>query len=797
LAPISETIKQNCETPVLTKIKTLKQKLRLAASDSGSMSETEFAQQLKQSLLVLTTSSPDKRDEYRQLFSLAGKDEGGAAGVDLYFTDSGALGLAPRKTPEKTGVYAGNLDEKVALQLTTLGNKKIQSGIRRKLAGGNLFDTAKVNIMGMTEDSGMELDLNAGMKKRFIDVIIRELTPRLREEDKWIVSKLHETGFPGPNFKPLQERLDGGFNELMHIIYDAADKVGLKELPFTQTVNISFVSPALGKHFKLEPFISKGRLLTREEYQKRIDDRPEGQAVSINFVQVFNGQANGRHDPVDVLIENGLYNKTSKDMPVDYARRAVTEYLQGLVGKRHITPEEEERSVKIAFVNPKTILKREKGRKFTKADTHGVDGFSRAHVPTRGELAKRMHIRTFDGADVILLSPDKSPVKNDFLRADPNLRLLLSFIVTAETEPEAMGVPLVVDNRSGGFDKALQVISDASAQGRFPIVKTPFEVAHTDEELHTILSNVKDIRQLAPIIKSAKYKEDYGSRKHTLKMVPNDGVFTVFIGGGHANNSKRDIEDAKAFGYHCAQEGWRIITGAGSVEGSMGATHTGFVQYHLDEFRKSGRDQDLRMQLNECLKDDRYDAERLILEKPQLVELMAKRHIIPREMFFGYSLQPLLEMESPSGHAPPGITYFEAGNRVRRLSGLLASGTKVFLRGGIGTDEEFEETVKQHVEARMRKKMGAANDSAFADGTPDDQGAMIVYNKDGHLDKLLGHYGLSDKDPHFASRRRANNIKVVTNKEELVEAAQETAHSWLCRVKGRRSVAKEGISIAS
>jgi predicted Rossmann-fold nucleotide-binding protein len=315
----------------------------------------------------------------------------------------------------------------------------------------------------------------------------------------------------------------------------------------------------------------------------------------------------------------------------------------------------------------------------------------------------------------------------------------------------------------------------------------PFHIANTDKELEHHLRVTKDVKQRAPRIDTSMASATL--RKQALpELVPHDGIFTVFVGGGHANNSKRDMEDATAFGYYCASQGWRIVTGAGSVEGSMGAIHTGFIQYHLDRLQTENVLGDFKTTLDLQYKlgsSDEYDAEKLILQNPNLIEQMANQNLIPRIMFYGYSMKPLLEMESPSGAQPPGITYFDAGNRARRLQGLLAPGTKIFLPGSIGTDEEFEETVKQHLEAKNKKKeTGATNDIAFSDGTPDQDGKMIIFNRNGHLDKLLAHYKLFGDDAVTKANRRIHNVEVVTSLEDLKKATESRGTSWLERARG-------------
>ncbi|NBO18147.1 MAG: hypothetical protein EBV03_02785, partial [Proteobacteria bacterium] len=378
--------------------------------DPYAMSEEEFAKELKDSLLVLTTSSPDKRDLYRRLISGLGKDATHHAGLQLFFTDSGALGLPPRKTPEKTGIYAGNLDEKVKQQLATLSDQDVQRAIREdKLisqardlhdVNRNQFDPKTVNIMGMTEDSGMELVFkDKETERKFIDVIIRELKPKLRDQDMWLLDKLHDTGFPGPNFKPLQERLDGGFDEMMRLIYKAADELKIKELRFTQTVNVSFVSPRLQKYYTLPAFKSGGRLLNREEYDERMLSTPTGHAVNINFVQVFDGQQNGAQEPVDVLMKKGLLEKSSKELPVQFPRRDIVEHLQGLVGKRRSSYAERKRQVRVAYVDPEALDGHVNG---IRAETFGIRDLMTTGISSRKEMLRHPEAKSFKDADVVV-----------------------------------------------------------------------------------------------------------------------------------------------------------------------------------------------------------------------------------------------------------------------------------------------------------------------------------------------------------------------------------------------------------
>src|SRR5262249_37597968 len=151
------------------------------------------AEELKGSLLVLTTSSPDKRDIYRLLFSSHNKTDH-QAGLNLFYSDSGALGIAPRKTPEQTGHYEGNLSEKAAQQIARLQDEQTRQKIRLQLmAGGKQeFDPTRINIMGMTEDSGWKLIFdNPDQEKAFVEHIKQKLETKIRDKDRWLSDKLH------------------------------------------------------------------------------------------------------------------------------------------------------------------------------------------------------------------------------------------------------------------------------------------------------------------------------------------------------------------------------------------------------------------------------------------------------------------------------------------------------------------------------------------------------------------------------------------------------------------------------
>lgn len=783
---------------MLINLMTKKPKNAIAGNNQkyGIMSEEELKQELKGSVLILSTSSPDKRDIYREMFSSHNKGSDHYAGLDLFFTDSGALGIVPRKTPEKTGDYGGNLDEKSVQQIEMLKDKAVQKDIRSKLqnGGSNEFDYKTVNLMGMTEDSGWKLTFeNKNIERKFIDKITEKIKPRLREKDYWLLKKIDENGFPGPNLKPVQEHLTGGFHELMELIYETAQELDIKNLRYQNSANISFVSPRLNKVFS-KNFESSGDIMSKEEYLDKILKMKRGEPINSDFIQVPDGQEEGKRRNMVELERKGIFTKSSKDLPADFGRRELTEYLQNLIGKRRSSFVERKREVNIAVVTPDSVY----GKKLkTTESLPTINDYKITGIPTYEELRKNPKQMMFGDADVVVLSSKLIDYnRNNDVYSDPNYNLLLKFAVTTITDPPSMNIPIVVDNRSGGFNRSLELISDAFAQGRL-IGKNPFIVVNKDNELEKTLVLLKDVKQRAPVIKEVQ--EVYDNKKYEeLQKVPSDGKFTVFIGGGHANKSKLDQEEAKELGYMAAKNSWRIATGAGSIEGSMGAVHTGFIQYHLDKLQKKN---DLSLsQANKLIKkefdkfkdkDGKYDAELIIEECPKFLEKLADNGQIPRNMFIGYSMKPLLEMESPSGKQPPAITYHEAGNMIRRLDALLAPGNKIFMPGSIGTDEELEDTIKQHINAiKLKKKSGVSGGNVFSDGTPDDKGTITIYNRGNIFDKVLRHYRLLGDDPFTEARKSAYNIKIVNSLDELKEVSKENAGSWADMIKKQKQQAK-------
>ena len=206
-----------------------------------------------------------------------------------------------------------------------------------------------------------------------------------------------------------------------------------------------------------------------------------------------------------------------------------------------------------------------------------------------------------------------------------------------------------------------------------------------------------------------------------------------------------------------------------------------------------------------------FDTEDLILQYPQLLNDLADLGYIPRDMFYAYSTQPLIDMESPNQQWPCATFCQDTGNRVRRLDGLMSTGTKIFMPGATGTDEEIIHAFKQALEERQADV--AANDnSPYADGTPECQGKIILYNREimqtvrdqqGHItqqphgmfDGILQTYGLMKPDRSLnISALETYGIKVVSSLEatkDTVNARNSQTVSWRQKLAEQQKTGSE------
>jgi hypothetical protein len=758
--------------------------------------------------VILGTSSPDKRTDFSRLFNtLSDGSATGAHGVNLVYTHTGALGITPNNVPEKQGDYALHVTKKAEALAQQIAHH--EASIRNRFKGSGIKDHATMPLVSMTEDSGWEIAFdNERQKRTFLNAVSALLADHFRPEDrKWLFNHITDA-FPGPNLKPFQEHLRGGLNELMHVIYDAADASGIAQpLRYTNHVHVAFsVTEREKQHSLTKSFQSSGTLVERSQFEKIVQNIKVGEAINSDNIHIPDGQ------DIDVpctFAEMGKarFSTHSSVLPCAFGRRQCVEWLQERLGTQ--PAHEHLPELHIAYVSPSLF---EGTRTEISADTE--DFLSAAlpsrevqvvRVPTRSELRDYPTVRMLNGSDMIVLSPD-TPEKHGGLTYDPNLMLANYIAVSTLTDPLSMGKPVLLDNRSGGFNHVLEIYRHGFATGRFA-GEFPFLVADSDEELQTLIAQQAEILGQVKV-KSWDRKHSANTPSKAITLVPEDGVLSVFVAGGHANNNKQDRNDAHALGHYLAEQGIRIVTGGGQIEGSMGGVHTGFIQYHLDRLKAdvtkvNALDDETRQTLASCITRDArgreiYNAETLIEHHSDLLNQLAECGHIPRDMFYAYSTQPLIDMESPNHEVPCATFYQDTGNRVLRLDGLMATGTKIFMAGSSGTDEEIVHAFKQAVEARMSRQKAPNDNSPYTDGTPQEDGAILFHDPRGVFDAVLKEYGLMHADGRLTetcTRYGIDKTEKLTMAKEWVDTRIKSTQSWRDRLATTRTDEEQHTSV--
>ena len=698
--------------------------------------ESELFDVLQGAVVPLFSQSPDKKTKYRTLFSIHESAQGQGEGVDINFIDAGKFNIPPANTAEREGSYELHTEEKLARARQAVTQH--DASIRAKLRSGSIQHEDTVNIVAMTEDSGWEVDFNhlddPTIKQLFLDSIKSQLKARIREQDNWIYNHVDDAtspennSFPGPNLKPFQEHLEGGFKELMDIIYNAADAAGLDELRYQSHVNIGFGWD--DKAFFKE-FIAHGTLLDRDTFERTRDTLPYGKSLDSNYIHIPDGQD---IEVPKTLAELGdeRFVAHSEHVPFDYSRRMVTEWLQDGIGTKVHREQGERADVNIAYISASVFEQGEASQTQDVLRVLNDDNYHFVNVPSMDVLRQYPNEKIVNGADMLILRPEPMQDIQGFT-FDPNLFTAYNMIVNVLVDPQSMTTPIILDNRSSDFDNMLEILRDGFTSGRF-IGEFPVMVANTDEQLQAIVS------EQAAILESSKF-----ITKEVIKLVPNDKVLNVFVAGGHNNNSKRDLEEAHDLGYMLAQQNMRIVTGGGQIDGSMGAVHTGFIQYHLDQLQKPENAATLVLQMPELkdtlqdyMQQGRYNAEALITQQPDMLEQLANLHFIPRDMFYAYSTQALIEMESPNNQVPPAVTYQDTVNRVLRLDALKSADAVAVMPGGYGTDEEVLDMFRSEIIPRLQ----AVSAGEMVD---DYHKKLIIYNRNGQIDGFLRALHLVDE----------------------------------------------------
>jgi predicted Rossmann-fold nucleotide-binding protein len=761
----------------------------LEFDDLSQIEQKKIFADLAGAIMPLATTSPDKQTEYTTALT-SGKEKGNDDHcLNVYFTTTGNLGINITKTDEETNTYIGNVNEKAIATMRTFQDENVEHLVKLVLESShnstklNGLDPSTANQRPVVEDSGWRINIDdVQQREAFHNEIRTIISPKLADDQKWMLEETETTGFPGPNYKPLQEALIGSFDELMMDIYAALEKTGIEQARYKNTANYGIIQPDLNTIINKQ-IKSFGDIATKEEYLAEIEatrkgDRPNG-TLNADMIQIPDGDSNPNKQSLQALKHEALTNY-SKDLDIDNPRRKFTQWLQDGVGFREITPRSKETIVNIAVVSPETV---ESG-KTASVNVPSLPNMNIVTIPSEASLVEHSALKQFGTADaLILVAENPLKRKRSDEQTDPNLIMLATLAVTKEVDPSSMTTPIILDNRSGGFDKTISYLNELYIGGR-AIGDLPITIANTDERLDDAITTIRNIKQGSPLTAQNYDADEAKEQKNKpIALAPNDGVPTFFVGGGHHNNTPKDLREAEQLGYFLAEQECRVVTGGGCLEGSMGATHTGFIQYHLDQLTKDVRafnslDDDALLAIKGFINHDsgKVNAKKMIKEAPEAINMLADtllegRSIIPRNMFHTYSMESLVKLESAIGEPPPGVTHKNCDNLPIRLTGLESPGNKIFEPGSIGTDQELFYAREQH---RLgRESIAANNNGVFSDGTNDKDGNIIIHNREGLFDDLLERLGLGGTSPEAIARREKENITVVSTPKERNAALME------------------------
>ena len=733
--------------------------------DSSTLNEDEFINRMREKPLVdLDTSSSEKVKEYNELFAGLQKYGSQETGVNIHFTNAGAFGIANNYVKENDGDGLAHAEKKLKEAMDSVDAH--YSIIRNKLRQGTIPNPKDVEIISMVEDSEWYInfiDVDLITKRKFLGSVKAAITASARERDLPDLfnhlqietdDELEQATFPGANLKPFQQHLQGGFIDLMDIIYNAADEAGMEDLRFENSTKIAFGFNSDGAVVNIES-TAAGKIISREMFNKVLDELPVGKAIFSDSVHIPDGQANDAQLTFAQIDDNYII-KSPEELPLDHFRRNFAVWLQEKIGTREFTEAEKAAPVKIAYVTPSSL---EGETELTEQQLElcaklANDGFVATHLPTYDELRKFPNIKMLDGADILLVTPEEIKEVND-LKIDPNLSMLYYLSVNKQVDPNSVNVPIILDNRDKRFDASLELFRQATRTGRI-IGDFSFVVAESDEELETLLNEYKAIVRQSKIV----------PKSEDITPIPDDGIMSVFVAGGHANNNAKEREEAIAMGKFLASQNIRIVTGGGQIDGSMGGVHTGFVQYHLDKAQNHENFASLPSYIKEALHNFNYDAENLILDRPDVIDALAEAGIIPAKMFISYSTEALMKMENPNGQLKTaGGIHQNVGNRLLRMDNILPADISLIFPGSTGSYEEIDNWVNNWVRNSLDDKLNRpyANDN---NQKPAPQ--MVIYNEEGYYDAILQSFGLMNADRSInEGPMQANNILIINDWREL------------------------------
>lgn len=734
----------------------------------------------KGDIIVLMSSNADKHFTYRDIFH--------AMGINFLSLDE--LGRANAKTPEQNNDNMKNSEEKL-LRMLGLLNEEL---VRYKLSG-NYDDPSKLNdkeIWAVTEDSSFIFKLdNENQQKRFNKLAYEKIAsffPSNKYAEK--IKVIEDQGFPGVNMKPIMEELPGGFPQMMDIIYDCLDEVGYEGRP-KNLATVTMTAARLSDTAVSKQTVNAEYYMpTRKEFKAKFDALKPGQILDFSHIQKIPGEKDDyviddlHEDRIDEIL-NVPYHRT------DIVKKLVDESLHS--GEDHEVKHRKKPKIKFGLVSADMYEENDGDKDISIPRALHNNGISTEALSSIADIRNNPTKRLLDGADVGVVVPSDD--------AGLNNQMLLDVLIDMMNEPETMRKTAIVDNRSGKFDGSMEMITEKFKRG-LHFGKIPLEVVNKGESLEKVLHEAENSPRQQRTLHVDK--EHFIRREKQVEPVPDDGIFTVAIFGGHANNAQICKKEAYEVAYYAASQGWRVVTGGGVVEGPMGAAHTGFIQYHLDRLRediKAGyysKNELDYYRIDELYSEEggRYDAEEIIEKDPQLLELLADANIIPKDLFYAYSTDYFLKSESFNEQPPPAVTFFDCGNIQVRLKHLMNHHLGIWMTGSFGSDQELQAKIE----------INQKGDEAAYAGLGE-SGPAIVHNRGEVYNETLKINGI-DPDDRDSSIGKAgimlsndkNGVadisRVTKGAEKVFAASGKRAASYVQRVSEEKEKSKGADDIA-
>ena len=475
------------------------------------------------STIILSTTSPDKKEEYARIFRH----------YDVNFFTLEDFGLSPQKTDEMTGTYNNNLMQKAVELSQTLYHyrKEIRSVLQKQGINGE-----QSKIIGMVEDSGMEVYPN---DKHLREAFARELHHRLEEkiygcydnkdsaehadlfegltlretidrlysmwqDTDWLFNIEDGDSFPGPNLKPVMEHLHGGFREFVDTIYESMEAAMLEDIHrhgaemeqelamvqekvaqerticFRNKCTAMFVEadPNPKEHLHDSEIISgnnTGQLLSRSEFEALLRQKFSGEVhrrandkadmFYLSSVVVPDGQRLSDKTREDLLHEGGYFSRSREERRADDYRLDMMDRLAEKYAMKRIT--RSELSKKWENPHPLKVA-------FLYVDEQNGTEHEQLHfLEERLAMEPGIEIVSVPTKQEMLEDPNQCAMDGaDLVFQIPghgtdldNARALLAVTTDKQTRPGNKENTLAVINPNGRFDNALAMLRMNNLKG--------------------------------------------------------------------------------------------------------------------------------------------------------------------------------------------------------------------------------------------------------------------------------------------------------------------------------------------